>query len=167
MAIGTSNALGAFEAGVAGGKTRGPSGVGGAIRGILENARKVGLLQAQSGFQTAGANQNAILKENREIANNPGRDKLNVIGAAGGVTTEDILPGSKTVSAPGGRALSAAEDMEQMIILRNKMKAQGNPIGNPVVGNPIGGADIVTIQFNDGTTADMPREQAISNGYIQ
>jgi len=46
MAFG--NPMDYFQAGLAGGRARSPvSGVGGAIRGILDNARKKGLLETQ------------------------------------------------------------------------------------------------------------------------
>ncbi len=41
------------------------TGIGMAIQNIVDDARKKGLLAAQSQFQTAGANQNAIAKETR------------------------------------------------------------------------------------------------------
>jgi hypothetical protein len=51
-----------------GGQVNSPAyGIGNAIRGVLDTARKRGLLQAQSQYQSEGANTNAILAEQRKL----------------------------------------------------------------------------------------------------
>ena len=46
--IGADNAMGMFQAGVMGGRTRGPSAIGAAIRGVLEQAKQKGLIESQA-----------------------------------------------------------------------------------------------------------------------
>ena len=64
MAIGAGNAMGAFEAGVAGGKVGSPAyGVGNAIRGMLDQARKKGLMQEQAQGNLMSSMGSSIMKQ--------------------------------------------------------------------------------------------------------
>lgn len=69
MTLGLGGPLAAFQMGQTAGEASSPvSGLGEAIRNILDTARKGGLLQTQSAAQSAGANQNAIASEQRAAA---------------------------------------------------------------------------------------------------
>jgi len=113
------NPMDYFQMGRAGGAARSPvMGIGSAIRGILEQSKSMGLLQAQSTYQAQGSNAVNIAKENREIAANPGRNKLNVIGR-GTVKTYDIEPGSHTATQP-----ATTQTMAEKIAELTKLKEQ-------------------------------------------
>jgi hypothetical protein len=61
--------LDAFNVGQSIGRANSPvTGIGMAIKNVLENAQKRGLLKAQSQFQAGASNQVNILKEGREEA---------------------------------------------------------------------------------------------------
>jgi len=66
MPINAPSPLESFQMGKEGGRANSPiTGIGLAIQNIVDDARKKGLLKAQSQFQMEGADQNAILKEGR------------------------------------------------------------------------------------------------------
>ena len=67
MPINAPSPMEAFAMGQARGTANSPiTGIGMAIQNIVDDARKKGLLKAQSQYQTEGSNQNEIFKENRE-----------------------------------------------------------------------------------------------------
>ena len=162
MVLSASNSMNMFQAGVAGGRTQGMSGAGGAIRGILEQARKVGLLGAQSAFQSAGANQVNIAKENRQAERDQDFINLHTVGVGGGTTSTPIRREDKVIKQPT-EAVNPFADLEAL----RKLKEQSTQDGNaPQGGGNVPAGDTVTIQYNDGTSEVMTTDQAKAQGYI-
>jgi hypothetical protein len=86
--------LGAFEAGRTAGQARSPvTGLGEAIRGILDTARKGGLLQVQSQAQAAGSNLVNILKE--------GRAEERAVKPKETIIVGETKEQDRTITAPG------------------------------------------------------------------
>lgn len=110
-----------FQIGQAIGSARSPvTELGQTVKNIVENARKKGLLEAQSQFQTAGANQNAILKEGREEA----RLKLPTTTKFVGATDDqdrDVthLRGETVKAMPKPAPLTLAQELSELQRLRD------------------------------------------------
>jgi hypothetical protein len=106
----------AFQIGSQIGKVNSPvSGLGDAIRGILDDARKKGLLQAQSQFQGEASNQVNILKEGR-AEERLGLPKTTIFAGPGGEReTVDTTRGTDVKSLPAPDPLAAffAESLEE------------------------------------------------------
>ena len=129
----------AFDIGKEIGAARSPvNGLGQAIRNIMDTARKKGLLQAQSQFQTEGANLNAIAKEER--ANLRGEEEVNqlVIGPAGRTTNIPVKRGDPRPIAEPSQQLSR---LQQIKLFADENKTQ-NVIENQIPTVPQGAARI-------------------------
>ncbi len=140
------------------------SGIGGAIRGILEDAKKKGLLQAQSDIQTQAAKD--LFKFKQE--NTPERNVLQIqdgklvnLGTAG---AEDKVFAEKSDSLGGLGSLGAlmalanSDDPEGFI---NAIQGTQQPTQEDNDG------DTVIIEFSDGKQQAMTRAEAKAQGFIQ
>ena len=182
------NPMDAFKQGQMRGSVNSPvSGIGAAIKGILADARSKGLLQAQSQFQTAGANQNAIDKEDR-AATAEALPRKTIIAGATPVEdrtfnepgTTDIMKGSapdplKQIMAgilstftpktdtPGVKeeVTPPPDDTNKFTEVNSKLKDATQSQATAQEGDD----EVITIRFKNGATAQMTVGQARAKGY--
>jgi len=120
VGVGSGSALNAFNIGQA---ATGQTAIGQAIKGIVDNAEKKGLLEAQSGAQAAGSIATAQFKADQDakpieqFTNDPINNKLISLGTRSGDSNFQATPLTEN-------ALRLAEDRRFEIEDANKAAAK-------------------------------------------
>ena len=171
-----------FQLGQAGGVASSPvTGIGIAIKRVVEDAQKKGLLQAQSQFQGESSDQVNQLKEGRETER-------------GKVFQDTIIPGAteaqdRTISAPASTTVQSPQKPDSTAALAEAIKSAlgGDKTKPPVdsfkpkvpggelvpnappepaaVAQP-GDEELIQIRFKDGTLSNpMTKGQARALNY--
>jgi len=172
-----------FQIGQSIGKANSPvSGLGQAITNIVEDARKRGLLQMEQDVKTQGAIDVAQTTQPFKIAAAEAQSESQ--GAQSRKTAlekydrgqEELkTPKSTQIVDPStGQVINTVEGTQGGDV---KLAPAVDPfkafMANTLLPKdgatppPAETTDVVTIRFSDGTTADMPRSEAISKGFIK
>ena len=165
MPINTASPLEAFTMGQDIGRANSPiTGIGTAIQNIVDDARKKGLLKAQSQYQTEGSNQLDILKTEREEANLL-KPKETIF--AGATAEQD-----RTITAPRGTDVKALPQEDSTSALLASIFGGGASIGTPnkkeVVTNDELSVKAAKFLEDNGQSATPANIQtAIDQGWVQ
>jgi len=165
MPINAPSPMEAFAMGQARGTANSPiTGIGMAIQNIVDDARKKGLLKAQSQYQTEGSNQLDILKTEREEANLL-KPKETIF--AGATPEQD-----RTITAPRGTDVKSLPKEDDSAALLASIFGGGASIGTPnkkeVVTNDELSVKAAKFLEDNGQSATPANIQtAIDQGWVQ